>query len=272
MDLGELVSEAPTFVIGCARSGTSILGEAIAAHRRVAYLFEASVIWNALAPERADDRLTACDLTPEIAVAARKALENAWSELPGDVRVEKNPKHVIRMPYLSAIFPECRFLHILRDGRDTVASLLFRNRSENWGHLKTPGWSELLRAYPRANHIRCAHQWRDSVTIAREDARALGLGPARYRELRYENLLRDPASAMKGVLEFLGLEASSQVEAFLPRIQDSTVGSYHARRQVRHYVENHSRRMGRYLENLTAEQISDVNAVCGDLLQDLGYG
>ena len=265
------MSAAPTFVIGCARSGTSILGEAIAAHPRVAYLFEASVIWNALAPERADDRLTSADLTPEIAEAARRALDVAWNELPGDVRVEKNPKHVLRMPYLSALFPESKFLHIIRDGRDTVASLMFRNRGESWGHLKTPGWEELLRIHREAHHVRCAHQWRDAVTIARNDARALGLDTSRYLELRYEDLLLDPTTTMRSVLGYLGLDLSPPAETFLSKIQDSTIGSYHAKRQVRHYVENHSRRRGRYTENLTADQIRDVEAVCGELLTDLGY-
>ena len=59
--------------------------------------------------------------------------------------------------------------------------------------------------------------------------------------------------------------------SFLSKIQDRTAGSYHARKQVRHYVENHSRRIGRYRENLTAAQLADVEDICGDLLRELGY-
>jgi len=271
MGLGDCVMEKPAFVIGCARSGTSILGEAIAAHPDVKYLFEASVIWNALQPIRVDDRLTAADATPEIAEAARLALSQAGAEGSGQRLVEKNPKHVLRMPYLSKSFPDCRFVHLLRDGRDVVASLMFRNRGDSWGHLKTPGWKELLDRYPQDNHIRCAHQWRDSVKIARQDAKELSLTRTRYLEAKYEDLLRDPGGTLRLILQFLELEPHPQVDAFLPRIQDATRGSYHAKRQVRHYVENHTRRVGRHEENLTEKQLQDVLSVCGDLLKELGY-
>ncbi len=67
------------------------------------------------------------------------------------------------------------------------------------------------------------------------------------------------------------LEACDEVAAFWPRIQDATAGSYHARKQVRHYVENHSKRVGRFRENLDDEQLAAVEGVCGDLLRGLGY-
>lgn len=268
MDMGLLI-ERPVFIVGCARSGTSILGEAVAAHPRVAYLFEASEMWNVLVPAGADHRLTRDQATPEIAGRLQRALGEATHGLSGDVLVEKNPKHVIRIPFLDASFSGARFLHVIRDGRDTVASLMFRNRGERWGHLETPGWRALLERYPRENHIRCAHQWKDSVTIARSDASSIG--PGRYREVRYEALLRNPAAVMAEVLEFLELPPDPRVDAFLPRIQDVTEGSYHAKKQVRHYVENHTRRIGRHEENLTPAQRLEVEAVCGALLRELGY-
>jgi len=36
------------FIVGCARSGTSILGELIGAHPRVRYIFEAHDLWNSM--------------------------------------------------------------------------------------------------------------------------------------------------------------------------------------------------------------------------------
>ncbi len=259
--------ERPAFIVGCARSGTSILGEAIAAHPRVTYLYEASPMWDAACPVRPDHRLERADASPELRERMRAELAAALVE-GRDVLVEKNPKHTLRIAFLDALFPDCRVLHLIRDGRDTVASLMFRNRGGEWGHLKTPGWADLLARYPAENHLRCAHQWRDSVRIARADGRALG---DRYRELRYEDLVRDPARAVADALALLGLEPTDEVRAVLARIQDATAGSYHARKQVRHYVDNHSVRVGRYRENLTPRQLEEVVAVCGDLLRELGY-
>jgi hypothetical protein len=262
--------ESPAFIIGCPRSGTSILGEAIAKHPRVAYLFEDTSVSRTIQEGRPDHRLGKSDATPELLESFRRAMLEAARDLGGDVLVEKNPRHVIRIPFLAAAFPAARFIHIIRDGRDVAASLMFRNRGPRWGHVEIPGWKAILEAHPEANHIRCAIQWRDTVRLAREDARVLPAGS--YIEIRYEDLLREPARVVTETLGFIGLELHPEVQAFLPKIQDSTAGSYHARKQVRHYVDDHSRRVGRHVENLTAAQIAEVEAVCGPMLRELGYG
>jgi hypothetical protein len=319
LELGRKVAPRIAFLVGCARSGTSILGEAIAEHPQVTYLFEVSSIWNDLVPERPDHRLLRRDATADVArtmypalAAARDEAERAaaprspqepqpgadakaGAESPpepdaasppesqpkaqadgpapasaaGKLLLEKNPKHVIRIPFLDALFPHARFLHIVRDARDTAASLMFRNRGDRWGHLEIPGWRDLLARYPSENHIRCAHQWRVAVSTARSDAK--GLAPGRYREVRYEDLLKEPQGTMREVLEFLDLPPHPAVEAFLSKIQDATEGSYHAKRQVRHYVEDHSKRIGRFRENLTPRQVQEVEEICGDLMRELGY-
>jgi hypothetical protein len=270
LDLGRRLIPSPVFVVGCARSGTSIFGEALASHPDVTYLFELSPMWDKLIGEREDHRLDASHATPELAPRVYRALadEAAGTGHGGAVLVEKNPKHVLRLPFLDALFPWARFVHVLRDGRDVVASLMFRNRGTRWGHLKVPGWRDLLAQHPFDNHVRCAHQWRDAVATARRDGRRRG---ERYLEVAYEDLVRDPAAVVPRALAFIGLAVTPEVRAFWPKIADETAGSYHARRQVRHYVENHRRRVGRFRENLSGEQVAAVEAVCGELLRELGY-
>jgi hypothetical protein len=296
LELGRKVAPRIAFLVGCARSGTSILGEAIAEHPQVTYLFEVSSIWNDLVPDRPDHRLSRPDATADVARAIYPALASARDEAEksaragrppkpqaeaeaeaqpgariagGNLLLEKNPKHVIRIPFLDALFPRAKFLHIVRDARDTVASLMFRNRGDRWGHLEIPGWRDLLERYPAENHIRCAHQWRVAVSTARSDAKSLA--PERYREVRYEDLLKEPREILRQVLEFLELSPHPAVDAFLSKIQDVTAGSYHAKRQVRHYVEDHSRRIGRFHENLSPLQVKEIEEVCGDLMRELGY-
>ena len=64
LELGRKVAPRIAFLVGCARSGTSILGEAIAEHPQVTYLFEVSSIWNDLVPERPDHRLSETSQLP----------------------------------------------------------------------------------------------------------------------------------------------------------------------------------------------------------------
>ncbi len=268
LDLGRRLIPSPVFIVGCARSGTSIFGEALAAHPGITYLFELSPMWSGLVGEREDHRLDATHAGDDVARRVYEGFTEASSPAPVAVLVEKNPKHVLRMPFLDRIFPWARYLHIVRDGRDVTASLMFRNRGERWGHLEIPGWRELLARHPRENHVRCAHQWRDSVTIARQDGSRLG---DRYLEVSYERLVRDPGVEVPRALGFIGLAVTDEVREFWTKIRDETRGSYHARKQVRHYVENHSRRIGRFRENLTPGQQRDVEGICQELLVELGY-
>ena len=268
LDLGRRLIPRPVFLLGCARSGTSIFGEALASHPDVTYLFELSPTWNDLVREGEDHRLGRSAATPEV---ARRVYQEFSQRLRGgdeEVLLEKNPKHVLRPPFLARLFPWGRFIHIVRDGRDTAASLMFRNRGPSWGHLRVPGWQELLESHGEKNHIRCAHQWRIAVETARADSRALG---SPCLEVRYERLVREPLAVAGEALTFMGLETPQEVEQFCEKIQDETGGSYHALKQVRHYVDNHSRRIGRYRENLEPQQLAEVEAACGGLLRELGY-
>ena len=262
---------SPVFLVGCARSGTSILGEVLDSHPRVKYLFEVNPIWKRLFGDRKDDRLAV------MAAEGREAIQQLQSEVsdiivgepPGTILVDKNPKHTLRIAFLDQAFPACRVIHIIRDGRDTIASLMFRNRAREWGHLKIPGWADLLSQYPEKNHCRSAHQWRDSVRIAREESKLLL--PDRYLEVRFEDLVLNSQAAVENVLNFVGLEMTDEVKQATTKIQDETAGSYHAKRQVRHFVDNHTRRVGRYNENLSAEQLREIMEICGDLMEELGY-
>ena len=93
----------------------------------------------------------------------------------------------------------------------------------------------------------------------------------RYLEVRYERLVEEPLAVAGEALAFMGLNTPAEVAEFCSKIQDETGGSYHALKQVRHYVDNHSRRIGRYRENLEPEQLAEVESACGGLLRELGY-
>lgn len=97
---------------------------------------------------------------------------------------DKTPNYVLRMPLLASLFPEARFVHVIRDGRDVASSLLdsdlgLRNLSE------------------------AALSWRFHAGRGRSAGRSLG--PDRYMELRYEDLVRDPEASLRGVSGFFDL-------------------------------------------------------------------
>ena len=101
-----------TFVIGCARSGTSILGELIASHLELKYIFEASDIWELGGMgENESHRLTAQHATEPVKQQIREWFESQSRD--ANILVEKNPRNSLRIPYVKAIFPEAKFIHIV---------------------------------------------------------------------------------------------------------------------------------------------------------------
>lgn len=95
---------------------------------------------------------------------------------------EKSPMHVLHLTLLARKFPDARFIHVIRDGRDCAAS--FHRR-----------W--------KFNPMRTILRWKRAVRSGREQGRKLG---ARYLEVRYESITARPESEFRLICDFLGLE------------------------------------------------------------------
>ncbi len=96
---------------------------------------------------------------------------------------DKTPQYVRAIPTLAEIFPEARFIHIIRDGRDVALSLI----RERFG----PG-----------NVYTAAGLWRETIEAGRRGARILA--PDQYLEVRYEALTGNPGETLRSICAFVG--------------------------------------------------------------------
>ena len=106
----------------------------------------------------------------------------------------KVPRMVEKMDYLSRLFPDAFFVHVIRDRRDVVASSLTKKR-------KHPTW------YPHHEPEDFARDWAQMIGTARSHAKVLG----RYHELHYEHLITDPRARMQEVLSFIDASWDEEV-------------------------------------------------------------
>ncbi|MFP1746641.1 sulfotransferase family protein [Lonsdalea quercina] len=149
----------------------------------------------------------------------------------------------------AAIWPEARFIHIVRDGRDLAAS-----------HLKTvPDWGYQTIA-------EAAHGWMEIVAHAR-----LTAPDSRYLEIRYEDLVTQPRETIAQMLDFLGLPWDEAVMRHADQnhaLFDKPWGhpSAETARQPLYRGRN-----GRYLQDLSPTQIAEFEHIAGDELKRLGY-
>lgn len=253
----------PVFIIGCARSGTSILGEIIAAHPRVEYVWEATAIWEGIAGVAADGshRLDQTAATTSVS----KALVDAFAAPPGDtVLVEKSPRNTLRVPFLKAVFPDARIVHIVRDGRDVACSLVPGCAGAEWRHLRPPGWLELMERWDGVE--RCARAWKEILELALAD-----LETVRHVQIRYEDLVQAPRTTLERVFGHIGLEFAPEAAAYAARLSEAVPGSYHAQGQSRWFRPDHDHRIGRFRQNMTVEQQRATSELLAPMLERLGY-
>lgn len=228
----------PVFVIGCPRSGTTLLFALLRAHPGLASLRgEGHLLWSTYQHPRwkgwSSDRAVEGDIRP----GEPRFLYSAIARLAGPKRfLDKTPKNVMRLPYLAELFPDARFVLLKRDGRAVVNSLiegwevrqspvyrlpqrleLEEYRGRLWSFVLPPGWRALARTSLRRV---AAAQFASSYDFMLDDAAKLDRD--RIVELRFEDLLRAPLAELERVLDRLELPLVDQV-ADMARNLDANV-------------------------------------------------
>lgn len=248
------------FIVGCARSGTSILGELVGIHPRVMYAYE-EPIWRKLA-ETDNHAVSVDDISPHRRKKLREHMKHYKRK--NKIVVEKNPRHVVRVPFVKSIFPEAKIIHIVRDGRDVSCSLKSGLCGKTWAHVRPPRWREIEQNYQGV--VRCAHAYHDIMNIAIKDLKDID-----HLQVKYEDLVVDPLKIARQIFNYIGLPLDEKVINFTKKIQNDMKDSYVARNQLRWYKEDHSVRMGRWKENMTEEEQNYVNELLSPILDYYEY-
>jgi hypothetical protein len=161
---------------------------------------------------------------------------------------DKTPAYVMHLPLLARLFPEGRFVHLIRDGRDVAMSLA----EVSWG----PG-----------TVLDASIQWRERVERGRTAGRRMG--PERYREVRYERLVEEPEPVLRELAEFLGLAFDpsmlSHHELGGDRVAGGPGGIH------RRAAEAPTAGIRDWRTQMSGEDLEAVEAAVGDLLTELGY-
>jgi hypothetical protein len=126
-----------------------------------------------------------------------------------------------RIAYLTSIFPDARFVHVIRDGRAVVSSLLRVRFWRERNRMNEPAWRNGLTAedladwdrYDRSALALAAVQWRRVVETTRAEGERVAAD--RYGEIHYEQFVGSPHSVLEAVEGFCELASSASAERFL---------------------------------------------------------
>lgn len=127
--------------------------------------------------------------------------EECWGYDDG-IMLTKFPRFGLQMKALKKIFPDAKFLHIVRDGRAVINSLM--KRLENTGQIDSGMWgctppnSDEHWSEPMVQ--RCAFQWNEMVKIIDRDGKEMGDD---YYAIRYEDLCKNTEDMVRNVCKWL---------------------------------------------------------------------
>lgn len=218
------------FVIGCGRSGTTLLGQLLGTLPSVRYLHEPNDVWAAIEPETDSLQVFSrgkhhCLLdASQVTARAQRRFQAMMSQPSGITLVEKSPHNTFRIGYLNALSPAASFVHVIRDGIDVSHSIAriaqgetriaFRPNLNNWWGLGHSKWHALAADGKVANYYplevsdlqsdaqRGAYEW--LVCQLEADKWRERLGP-RLVEVTYQSLTDDPATTLRAIAGAVGL-------------------------------------------------------------------
>ena len=210
-------TRSPTFIIGCPRSGTTLLQSLLTAHPKIAS-FPESHFFNSLIPKQNNWRrkllIASCKAKPrfkeflneiehqelqkclpilpifmiQYVRAFTKVLDTLTQQQGKSIWLEKTPIHLHHISYIEKFLPEAKFIHVIRNGTDVVASLY-----------------EVTHKYPEAwdgerDIDTCIHRWIKDVKISLSY-----LHKSNHALIRYEDLVGDTNSVIKELCNFIGV-------------------------------------------------------------------
>jgi hypothetical protein len=279
------------FVVGAARSGTTLLRLMLDAHPELAIPPETQFVPDLIkacraedcTPERAleiivsrrewedfglepDELLTRLGRPDKLTAGkAVRAFYRLYARKQGKPRWgDKTPQYVQRMLLIQGALREARFVHVIRDGRDVTLS-----RQE--------------RGVRAADAEKVATRWRELISRARGQSDRI----RHYLEVRYEDLVSDPDPTLRRVCEFIELDFDpamlahheSAGERLGEMAHDLPAEGQRPQETAEDRLAMHARaaeapdrgRVQRWRREMDPADVERFESVAGDLLAELGY-
>lgn len=181
---------------------------------------------------------------------AIRAVYSAYATAHGKKRYgDKTPDYVRSIPLLAELFPEARFIHIIRDGRNVTLSYM----EAEWGPETVAGGALF---------------WRRRVSMGRRAG--LSLGSTRYAEVRYEELVDQPETVLRNLCRFVEIDYAPEMLSYHERASELVAAAKRPHRHDRLAQPPTSR--GRdWRDSMAPGDVATFETLAGPLLTELGY-
>jgi Sulfotransferase family len=249
----------PIFVVGCQRSGTTMLRLMLDSHPRISCGPETRFLADLERIVGPDwKRLSQYGFTQEEwlerIAAFFDGFQGDYARSRGKERwADKSPRYALSMEFIMRVFPDAQVVHVIRDGRDVAVS--HRKRFGYWSCVKS------------------SVKWPRYIAAAR--AAGAALPSDRYTEVRYEDLVANGEQTLRRLFDFLGEQWDPAVLDFVSQSHD-VPARYHAQLRARQGEGGeggtvYSSRVGAHKRELDPAVRLLVWAMGRSTLRQLGY-
>ncbi|NEZ65796.1 sulfotransferase [Leptolyngbyaceae cyanobacterium CCMR0082] len=180
------------FIVGCGRSGTTLLGDILSSHNEVSYLFEPYYLWAAIDP-RLDILNLFADIEPSLYLddsfflaehkhRFERCLTKFIQNKKANLLIEKTPLNIFRIGWIEKIYPGAKFIHIVRDGFDVAKSIERLATTNSYKIFGKPN----LNQWWGNNNIKWKTLRKDSVSMKSHELREIDLLDTHISKAAYE--------------------------------------------------------------------------------------
>jgi hypothetical protein len=260
------ISQSEPIVIGgCPRSGTTLARALIGSHPDIAsikkefnlliWITNKEILRNALDFSKEEIESILLKGNDHIKTA-ENILKLYLKKNKKNVIAVKHPNHILIIDYLFKYFPEMKFIHIIRDGRDVACSLRT--------HPKRKILDNSIIPIETKNPFNwCVRRWVVALNLGEKWKNSKN-----YIEIRYEDLVNNTLREIKKVFDFLGLK----------KISDSIILNYYKSQNDKKHIQNievgkpiYKDTIGRWRKDLNDHEKKIFKKLTGDLLIKYGY-
>lgn len=268
------------FIVGCERSGTTLIRAMLDSHPNMAVPPE-SHFWTefACARRRVYELASGFELTlfidallkepqfcrwqlrgerlrrrmeraqPQSFASAVREVYAAYAAGHGKSRyADKTPPFVLEIPMFANLFPDAKFVHVVRDGRDVALA-----------------WQDVQWKLETVEEV--AMYWAMCVSAGRRAGR--WLGPLRYLEVRYEDLVEYPERFLRQICEFIDLPFSAVMLQY--HLRANAITSFTSQPIFRRLHLPPTAGLRDWETQMRACQVARFECVAGDVLEAAGY-
>jgi len=208
----------PVFMIGCARSGTTMIADILGQHRDIAHYSEANDIWdpNGYPWYESDLQRPPNWIDPyKFNEIWWKDTKDRYIEIKGvfgffqklsrkKMFLNKTPMNTFKIPYILEMFPTAKFINVIRDGRAVTLSYFKKTNKKMVEHSKI---YKSKNFYFNKDDLldKLAQSWVEHIKEVELQSKKLNI-QNRIFEISYENFCNDPKKSISSIYDFLNLD------------------------------------------------------------------